>query len=56
MVQNALKRLFQQSEEGAGKTPQPAKTFAAGGSVGLLHDRLRDELGLDWDDPIAAKK
>ncbi|EDL49304.1 hypothetical protein ED21_21529 [Erythrobacter sp. SD-21] len=24
--------------------------------MGLLHDRLRDELGLDWDDPIAAKK
>ena len=29
-----------------------APTFEAGGNVGALHDRLRTELGLDWDDPI----
>ena len=56
MVQTALKRLFQQAGDVSSRPVDAAKTFAAGGSVGKLHERLRDELGLDWDDPIAGQE
>ena len=56
MVQTALKRLFRPAEDLSAKSAKTAKTFEAGGSVGKLHDRLRDELGLDWDDPIAGER
>ena len=29
-----------------------AESFVAGGAVGELHQRLQQELGMDWDDPI----
>ncbi|WP_394270917.1 hypothetical protein [Qipengyuania sp.] len=29
-----------------------AESFVAGGAVGQLHQRLQQELGMDWDDPI----
>ncbi|MDG6079082.1 hypothetical protein E3U23_07745 [Erythrobacter litoralis] len=29
-----------------------AGSFVAGGTVGELHQRLQQELGMDWDDPI----
>lgn len=56
MVQTALKRLFRPAGDVSSRPVDAAKTFVAGGSVGKLHERLRDELGLDWDDPIAGQE
>ena len=34
---------------------RPAKQFVAGGKVGALHQRLRSELGVDWDDALVSE-
>ena len=59
MVSNLLKKIRVQSDdrhEVHVPPAVPAKTFTAGGSVGDLHRRLRDEMGLDWDDGIVSGK
>ena len=42
------------SQETADRNERVTKTFVAGGQVGSLHARLQQELGLDWDDPVAS--
>ena len=55
MVSSLLNRILPSHEE-AREAPLPqAKTFAAGGTVGALHERLANELGLDWDHPIVSE-
>ena len=49
-----LKRVATTEENpNAAVTPmRAADSFVAGGAVGELHQRLQQELGMDWDDPI----
>lgn len=54
MDHKALKRKARPQAETFEKTIPAAETFAAGGTVGKLHERLRNELGLDWDDPLIS--
>lgn len=54
MVRNLFKRVALSDDVRKAIPAPPAKTFTAGGSVGDLHRRLRDEMGLDWDDGIVS--
>lgn len=54
MVRNLFKRIALSDDVRKAIPAPPAKTFTAGGSVGDLHRRLRDEMGLDWDDGIVS--
>lgn len=56
MVNSLLKRILPSNDEIAEAPLPQAKTFAAGGHIGELHERLRNELGLDWDDPIVSEQ
>lgn len=56
MVSNLFKRILVSNDEQAKSPVAPAKTFTAGGSVGDLHRRLREEMGLDWDDGMISGK
>lgn len=54
MTGNNLKRIATQNESlDVDAAPlREADSFVAGGAVGELHQRLQQELGMDWDDPI----
>lgn len=54
MVSNLFKKILAPADYRQDVPVAPAKTFTAGGSVGDLHRRLRDEMGLDWDDGIVS--
>lgn len=54
MVRNLFKKVAHSADDRKDIPAPPAKTFTAGGSVGDLHRRLRDEMGLDWDDGIVS--
>ena len=56
MVSNLFKKILVPSGDQQETPVAPAKTFTAGGSVGDLHRRLREEMGLDWDDGIVSGK
>ena len=49
-----LKRVAntEQPQDAVADTAREAESFVAGGAVGELHQRLQQELGMDWDDPI----
>lgn len=55
MTGTNLKRVATTEESVNNAPAQPAyqaESFTAGGTVGELHQRLQQELGMDWDDPI----
>ena len=56
MVSNLFRKVRAPAEGAEKVAVTPARTFIAGGSVGDLHRRLRDEMGLDWDDGIVSGK
>ena len=56
MVSNLFRKVRAPAEGAEKVAVTPAPTFTAGGSVGDLHRRLRDEMGLDWDDSIVSGK
>lgn len=55
MTGKNLKRVATTEENFEIAHAQPAleaESFTAGGKVGELHQRLQQELGMDWDDPV----